>query len=132
MIIDPGVTGLTIRSLLGFHAARTPGAVALLAPERPPMSYAQLLAQVQQTRTTLQTAGVSRSDRVAVVLSNGPEMAAVFLAIADAAICAPLNPAYRESEFGFYLSDLTPKAMLIEAGVESPALGRSKRPGHSQ
>jgi len=129
VIIDPGVTGLTIRSLLGFHAAQTPGAAALLAPERPPMSYAQLLAQVQQTRTTLQAAGVCRSDRVAVVLSNGPEMAAAFLAIADTAICAPLNPAYRESEFGFYLSDLTPKAMLIESGVESPALAAAKNLG---
>ncbi len=126
MCTEAGVTGLSIRGLLELQAAQTPDSAALLAPGREPMTYAQLFAQVNQARTALHSAGVCRGDRVAAVVSNGPEMAAAFLSIAGTAACAPLNPAYRESEFSFYLSDLAPKAMLIEQRVESPALAAAK------
>ena len=36
-----------------------------------------------------------------------------FLSVASAATSAPLNPAYRASEFDFYLSDLDAKALLV-------------------
>ncbi|MCP5112210.1 MAG: AMP-binding protein, partial [bacterium] len=35
--------------------------------------------------------------------------------------CAPLNPAYREEEFRFYLSDLNARAMIAPRGVPTPA-----------
>ena len=128
---DTGVAGPSIRGLLELSAARTPTAAALLAPGREIMTYAQLVAQVNQARTALHSAGIRRGDRIAVVVSNGPEMAAAFLSIAGTAACAPLNPAYRESEFHFYLSDLAPKAIVLEQsmmeqGVESPALAAAK------
>ena len=50
--------------------------------------------------------GIGRNDRVAIVLPNGPEMAAAFVAIACGATTAPLNPAYKADEFDFYLADL--------------------------
>ena len=65
--------------------------------------------------------GIGRNDRVAIVLPNGPEMAAAFVAIACGATTAPLNPAYRAEEFDFYLSDLNAKALVILDGMESPA-----------
>ena len=65
--------------------------------------------------------GIGRNDRVAIVLPNGPEMAAAFIAIACGATTAPLNPAYRAEEFDFYLSDLNAKALVILEGMESPA-----------
>src|SRR5262249_3264623 len=49
------------------------------------------------------------------------EMAVAFLAIAAGATSAPLNPAYQANEFDFYLSDLHAKALLIQAGIDSPA-----------
>ena len=61
-------------------------------------------------------------DRVALVLPNGPEMAVAFLAVSACATCAPLNPAYRQQEFEFYLEDLKPRALLIQDGIESPVL----------
>jgi acyl-CoA synthetase (AMP-forming)/AMP-acid ligase II len=70
---------------------------------------------------TLNAAGVGRSDRVAVVLPNGPEMATAFVTVAAAATIAPLNPGYREEEFAFYFADLRAKALIIEAGSASPA-----------
>jgi len=49
-----------------------------------------------------------------MVLPNGPEMAAAFVAVAGAATTAPLNPAYTADEFAFYLDDLEARALLVE------------------
>src|SRR6185437_6119376 len=73
--------------------------------------------------------GIGRNDRVAIVLPNGPDMAAAFVAIACGATTAPLNPAYRTEEFDFYLSDLNAKALVIQAGMESPAIDVAKARG---
>jgi acyl-CoA synthetase (AMP-forming)/AMP-acid ligase II len=73
--------------------------------------------------------GVARDNRVAVVLSNGPAMAIAFLATAIAGISAPLNPAYCESEFDFYLSDLNAQALIVQEGVDSPATRVASRRG---
>jgi acyl-CoA synthetase (AMP-forming)/AMP-acid ligase II len=48
-------------------------------------------------------------------------MALAFLSIASAATSAPLNPAYREAEFEFYMTDLEARALIVLAGSESPA-----------
>ncbi|HEV2171342.1 MAG TPA: acyl--CoA ligase, partial [Candidatus Binatus sp.] len=71
----------------------------------------------------------SRGDRVAVVLPNGPEMATCFLAVAMGASCAPLNPTYRRSEFEFYLSDLAPRALIVQDGIESPSIAVAESRG---
>jgi acyl-CoA synthetase (AMP-forming)/AMP-acid ligase II len=56
-----------------------------------------------------------------MVLANGPEAAAAFVSIASTAVAAPLNPAYRDKEFDFYLSDLNPKALVLTDNIDSPA-----------
>jgi acyl-CoA synthetase (AMP-forming)/AMP-acid ligase II/thioesterase domain-containing protein/acyl carrier protein len=104
-------------------------AVALLAPGHEPLSYAQLLAHVDRIAGALRSAGIRRQDRVAVVLPNGPAMATAFLAAASCAACAPLNPAYRAEEFDFYFGDLDAKALILAAGVESPARECAERRG---
>ena len=77
----------------------------------------------------LRAFGLRRNDRVAIVLPNGPDMAVAFLGVASGATCAPLNPAYRASEFDFYLTDLDAKALIIAIGVESPAREVAARRG---
>ena len=72
--------------------------------------------------TDLNHAGISSGDRVAVVLPNGPEMAACLLAVTMGASCAPLNPNYRRSEFDLYLSDLAPRALIVQEGADLPAI----------
>ena len=98
------------------------GAVALRAPARQPLGFAQLRMLVVRTQTDLNAMGIGRNDRVALVLPNGPEMAAAFLACACCVASAPLNPAYRAEEFEFYLRDLKAKALIVEQGSTSPAL----------
>ena len=112
---------LLVHSLLRNTAERQPGAVALLAPSRTPMTYRRLWEHVQQITETLQTFGIGTRDRIAVALPDGPEMSSAFLAISAAATCAPLNPSYRTDEFEFFLSDLNPKALIVPAGADSPA-----------
>ena len=99
----------TIFELLS--ASREP---ALLAPGRPALDHAGLVRQVEDGMRALRRLGVGRGDRVAMVLSNGPETAAAFLAVACAASAAPLNPAYRAEELDFYLGDLEARAVLTD------------------
>ncbi len=111
----------TVRGVISRHAASTPDAIALGAPERSGMTYVMLLSQIDATGRTLRSLGIGRNDRVAIVLPNGPEMAAAFAAVSSYATAAPLNPAYREAEYEFYLSDLDAKALIIAHGMESDA-----------
>jgi len=64
---------------------------------------------------------IGRHDRVVVVLPNGPEMALAFLAVAAVAVCAPMNPAYAAEELDRYFADLRPRALITQAGIDSPA-----------
>ena len=91
------------------------------------MSYGALKTLTTQVRTTLRGAGIGASDRVAIVLPNGPEMAAAFVTVAQSATTAPLNPAYKEDEFAFYLEDLKARAIIIEAGYTGPARAAAER-----
>ncbi|HEX4270489.1 MAG TPA: acyl--CoA ligase [Rhizomicrobium sp.] len=96
-------------------------APAIAAPGRASLSHGQLRTLGEQTVASLNRMGIGRNDRVAMVLPNGPEMAAAFVAVAYGATTAPLNPAYRAEEFEFYLSDLNARALVILDGMESPA-----------
>ena len=96
-------------------------APAIGAPERPSLTHKSLRELAARTVESLNSMGIGRGDRVAIVLPNGPEMAAAFIAIACGATTAPLNPAYRAEEFDFYLSDLNARALVILEGMESPA-----------
>ena len=103
------------------QANRNPGAIAIRAPGRPPLSYRGLLDQIRATMHALRNCGVGRNMRVAIVLPNGPEMATCFLGVATGAVSAPLNPNYTHQEFAYYLKDLKARALIVQAGMESPA-----------
>ena len=116
----------TLTTLLSTAAADAP---ALGAPGRRPMSFGELRALVDATRERLNGLGIGRNDRVAIVLDNGPEMAACFVACACAVTSAPLNPAYRAEEFEFYLSDLKAAALIVARDSASPAVEVAQRLG---
>lgn len=102
-------------------------AKAIGAPGRAWMTYAELRSQTTYVRGVLRAAGICASDRVAIVLPNGPEMATAFVTVAQSATTAPLNPAYKEDEFAFYLEDLKARAIVLEAGYDGPARAAAKR-----
>ena len=76
---------------------------------------------MEQTGGALRNLGIQQNHAVAMVMPNGPEMAAAFVAVASWATAAPLNAAYRADEFDFYLGDLDAKALIIQGGPDSPA-----------
>jgi oxalate---CoA ligase len=91
------------------------------------LTFRDLVALARRTVETLNSMGIGRGDRVAIVLHNGPEMATSFLSVAAGAATAPLNPGYREKDLEFYLGDLEAKALVLEAGVDSPARATAKK-----
>ncbi|HUT49088.1 MAG TPA: acyl--CoA ligase [Alphaproteobacteria bacterium] len=109
----------TIRALIAGGDGASP---ALLAPARAPLSFDDLSRLADETVATLNGLGIARNDRVAIVLPNGAEMAAAFVAIGSGATTAPLNPGYRADEFRFYLNDLSARALVVERGSGSPAI----------
>ncbi|MGE5215802.1 MAG: AMP-binding protein [Chloroflexota bacterium] len=117
----------SLYDMLRGHAEQRPKSVALAAPGYSAVNYGTLLKQVEEMSESLSRMEIGCNDRVAVVLPNGPEMATAFLSVASRATCAPLNPAYRAAEFDFFLADLNARALLIEAGADSPAIESARR-----
>ena len=117
---------MIVKTLIDSQPA---AAVALAAPGRTPMTYGMFSELCEATAEALNALGLGRNDRLAIVLPNGPEMAAAFVACGSAVTAAPLNPAYREDEFHFYLEDLRARALLVEQGSNSPAIAAAKRLG---
>ena len=119
----------TIYQLLEYQAGHPTFSAAVLAPNRVPLTFERLLAQVREGVACLNNFGIHRNDKVAMVLPNGPEMAVAFLSIACGASAAPLNPAYSAAEFEFYLSDLDARALIVQAGLASPAINVARGRG---
>jgi acyl-CoA synthetase (AMP-forming)/AMP-acid ligase II len=87
---------------------------AIALPEqRLEVSYGSLRAQVRAFEAQLAAAGIARGDRVAIALPNGLPMLVSFLAASIAGTAAPLNPAYKEDEFRFYLEDTGARVLIL-------------------
>jgi acyl-CoA synthetase (AMP-forming)/AMP-acid ligase II/acyl carrier protein len=119
----------TIYQLLRGRAEDTPEAIVFVAPRHEPITYWQLLDQLDSTIKSLREIGIGRNDRIAIVLPNGIEMAALLLGVSCAAISVPLNPSYRENEFESYLRDIGAKALVVQSGAPSPAVSVAQRHG---
>ena len=102
---------------------------AISAPDRDDLSYAGLRQLAAEVHATLAAAGIGRSDRIAIVLPNGPEMASAFVTLATAAATAPLNPGYKADEFAFYLDDLDARAVVVEQGSSSAVVEVARERG---
>ena len=120
------MSATTIRDILRQGDGDAP---AIGAPEREALSFAGLDALAEETGQTLNDFGIGRNDRIAIVLPNGPEMAAAFVTIACFATTAPLNPSYREDEFAFYMEDLSAKALVVMEGDDTPAVAAAEKLG---
>ncbi len=116
----------TVSGLIAGHDA---GAKAFGSPTADWLTYGGLRDLTEDVRKALHGFGIGRGDRVAIVLPNGPEMAAAFITIAQVAVTAPLNPAYREDEYAFYLEDLKAKALVVMAADDGPAVAAATRLG---
>src|SRR5260370_37747612 len=98
-------------------AGAQPSRPAFVVPESGQvLTYAQVAARIEALAQRLAGAGVRRGDRVALTLRGGPDFVLLLLAItALGAAAAPLNPAYTEPEFTFFLTDIAPPLFLTPA-----------------
>jgi acyl-CoA synthetase (AMP-forming)/AMP-acid ligase II len=92
------------------------GAVAIDVPDGPRLTYAELREQVDAAADALAQLGLGRGDTIALVLPNSAETIVLFLAAARVGMAAPLNPAYKEDEFRFYLNDIQARALIVPPG----------------
>lgn len=119
----------TIFQLINERAKQTPNKVALQTLDKKPLTFSRLSRHIEKTVAHLNLAGIGRNDCIVVVLPNGAEMATALLSIASGAICAPLNPEYKEAEFDFFLTNLDAKLLVIKSGMKSLARDVAKKRG---
>jgi acyl-CoA synthetase (AMP-forming)/AMP-acid ligase II len=101
------------------------GAPAIVVPDGPALTYAGLREEVARAADQLAALGLRRGDRIAFVLPNSAETIVIFLAAATVGTAAPLNPAYKEDEFRFYLEDTEAKALVVPPGrIEAARVAR--------
>ncbi|MBV9480947.1 MAG: AMP-binding protein [Acidobacteria bacterium] len=107
----------TLVDVLHFADSRT----AIIVPELGiSLTYDSLRQQTLAMAEALASAGIRRSDRVAMALPNGLPAIISFLAASIAGTAAPLNPAYPYEEFLFFLKDTNARMLLCPpAGGES-------------
>ncbi len=101
-------------TLIGLFDNVPADRTAIILPEQNiHVSYGALRSQVDSVARQLLAAGVKRGDRVGTALPNGLPTIVAFLAAGVAGTAAPLNPAYKEEEFRFYLEDTNAKVLLL-------------------
>ena len=113
------------RILDGIEAAArlNPQAIALVAPDGAHASYAELTSLVSDGAARLRALGIGPADRVAIVVPDGPEALTAFLAVSEAAVAAPINPAFPQSEYETYLAHIHATALVTSFAAGSPPVG---------
>ncbi|KAH0543834.1 hypothetical protein FGG08_001873 [Glutinoglossum americanum] len=113
---------------------RTAESSAVTIPSKPDaltLSYRQLAFHIASFQKKLADLGVAPHSAISIVLPNSLEFIIAFLATTyQRAIAAPLNPAYKQDEFEFYIGDLKSAVAIVPKGtVESngPAVRAAKK-----
>jgi len=103
-------------TLAGLFASIPADRTAVILPEtNVRITYGELRGMVEAVANALTSVGVRRGDRVGMALPNGLPTVVCFLAASMAGTAAPLNPAYTEDEFRFYLEDTNARVLLVPA-----------------
>jgi oxalate---CoA ligase len=111
----------TIFDLLASQAERRPDAVAIEISGATSLTYGELFLRTKELIQALNSCGVARGSRGAIVLPNGAELAASMLAVSSIATSVPLNPAYRRDEFRAYFDEIRVSHLLTLRNFPSEA-----------
>ena len=94
-------------------------------------SHDDLNAHVIQFQQKLARLGIGPKSAVSIALPNSYEFIVAFLATTrQRAIAAPLNPAYKQDEFEFYIDDLRSAVVLVPRDSHSqngPAIRAARK-----
>jgi acyl-CoA synthetase (AMP-forming)/AMP-acid ligase II len=101
----------------------------MLAPRSRPLTYAGLLHHIDRLCSDLSRAGFNRSDRIALVLPNGPQAAIMIAAISCSVIAIPLDPRLALPEVERRLALLRPAAIILPENAPSASRTLAERGG---
>ncbi len=107
---------ITLENAFAKHSSST----AIIVPGSPALtvSYEKLSADVKAFQRQLAAVGVSAEAAVSIALPNSYEFIVSFIAASwQRAIAAPLNEAYKQAEFEFYIDDLSSAIALVPKGA---------------
>ena len=100
---------------LDAPAALHPGRLAIVGEPRE-VTYGELAALANRAGNALRAQGVSRGDRVLIVLPDSAEFVAAFFGAAKiGAVAVPVNPFARSSDYIHYLENCEPRAAIIHS-----------------
>ncbi|KAK3904098.1 hypothetical protein C8A05DRAFT_13997 [Staphylotrichum tortipilum] len=124
------MAGLTLQSAV----QGAPADVAVIVPSRPQalaVTYKDLVAEVAAFQQKLAAIGIAKGSPVSIATVNSYEFIVSFLAAAwQRAVAAPLNPAYKQDEFEFYIDDVKSAIVLVPRGAyaaQSPAVKAAQK-----
>lgn len=121
-------------TLFGLFESVPAGRTAVVLPEQNlRVTYGDLRDQVVAFAEALAALGIRPGDRVGMALPNGLPAIVAFLGAAQAGVAAPLNPAYKEEEFRFYLEDTAARILLLppDGAEEARRAAGDKVPIHA-
>ena len=99
------------------HTGQSPAIIVPGKPDALFISYQQLNSHVLSLQRKLANLGIAPQAAVSIALPNSYEFIVAFLAVSwQRAIAAPLNPAYKQEEFEFYVNDLSSAIALVPLG----------------
>src|SRR5437667_12079983 len=80
------------------------------------VSYGELAALANRAGNALRGQGISRGDRVLIVLPDSAEFVAAFFGAAKiGAVAVPVNPFARSSDYIHYLENSQPRAAIVHS-----------------
>ena len=108
------ICNLAVMSIVDLLYRAPATSTAIVVPDLGiQVTYGSLRDQVEALACHWAAGVTSPTDRIAIVLPNGVPMIVSFLAASMTATVAPLNPAYTEAEFRFYLEDTAAKLLIV-------------------
>ena len=103
---------MLIHSFLANSAKQYPDKVAVIHDEQR-ATYGQLNTQTDNFAKHLQTTGVGKGDRVALLLENSIDYVVAYYGILKAgAVAAPLNPGLKPGGLQYLVNELEPSAIV--------------------
>ncbi|KAL2158205.1 hypothetical protein VTH06DRAFT_4525 [Thermothelomyces fergusii] len=122
-------TGLTLQTAI----KGAPESTAVIVPGTPALTvtYQDLVSETAAFQAKLAAIGIARDSAVSIAIVNSYEFIVAFLAASwQRAIAAPLNPAYKQGEFEFYIGDVRSAIVLVPRGAYeagSPAVKAAQK-----
>ena len=111
-----------------------PASTAVIIPSKPNpliVTYSSLASQTTVFQRKLAELGITTGSPVSIALVNSWEFIVSFLAASwQRGIAAPLNPAYKQDEFEFYIDDVKSDIVLVPRGAwaaDAPSVRAAKK-----